>query len=249
MKRYLRLFLTMTISSILAFGLASCSSDDNDFGDWASIVTVNEISTGRYDFTLDNGEKLWIASPSNINLKPKYNRAIIYYSLSDDKKEGYDQTIKLYRFYDVLTKNAVYIPSDDKEMQDSIGHDYVKVHSMWGGGDYLNISFGYNAAGNEAHMINLVSDKEDLGVNDNIVKLQFRHNQNGDAQYYPAEGYVSFDLSDYKIEGRDKVEFEISWTDFGGQSMSKKIEYDFRKDKNGQTGAVSENYNTNLNIY
>lgn len=249
MRKYLKHFLVLAVLFVVV-GFSSCSDLDEDFADWAFIVTVNEIEKGKYDFTLDNGERVWAASPENINLKPKYDRAIIFYSLLDEKKEGYDQVVKLYRFYDVLTKGPIYIPSDDKVKQDSIGNDYIKVHSMWEGGDYLNISFGYNAAGEEAHMVNLVSEESDMGVGKDKVKLQFRHNKNGDHERYPAEGYVSFDLSPYKLEGRSKVDLEISWIDFGGQEKTKTIEYEFDStDKKQSAKIVNETSDTNLNIY
>lgn len=250
MKDYLKHSLTLIIIAVSVLGFYSCSDDDNDYADWAFIVTVNELEDGKYDFTLDNGEKLWVGYPQNVSLKPKYDRAIIFYSLLDEVKEGYDQTIKLYRYYDVLTKGPIYIAPEDQHKQDSIGYDRVKVYSMWEGGGYLNVSFGYDAAGYEAHMINLVSSEEDLAVNDDVVKLEFRHNQKGDPAHYPAEGYVSFDLTPYVKEGRDKVEFEISWKDFSGETKSKTIEYDLKKtDNKANARKVNNNKDTNLNIY
>lgn len=250
MKTYLKHFLILAVLSVVGFSFYSCSDIDEDYPDWAFIVTVNEIDKGKYDFTLDNGERLWVASPENLTFKPKYERAVVFYSLLDEKKEGYDQVIKLYRFYDVLTKKPIYIPEDDKEKQDSIGNDYIKVHSMWEGGGFLNISFGYNAAGEEAHMVNLVSYESDLGKGDDKVKLQFRHNQNGDHQHYPAEGYVSFDLAPYRESRSGKIEFEISWIDFGGKEKSKTIEYKFDGvDKTSKAKRVNKTNDTNLNIY
>ncbi|WP_108823172.1 NigD-like protein [Dysgonomonas sp. Marseille-P4361] len=251
MKDYLKHILTLIIIGALAVSFSSCLDDDNDdYADWFDFVTINELEDGKYDFTLDNGDKLWIGSPQHISLKPKYERAIVYYSLLDEKKEGYDQVIKLYDFFDILTKKPIYIAPEDVQKQDSIGYDKIKVYSIREGGGYLNISFGYNAAGKEAHMINLVSAKEDLGVNDDVIKLEFRHNQKDDPAHYPAEGYVSFDLTPFVIDGRDKVEFEISWTDFSGETRSKKIEYDLKKtDTKASVGKVNKNNDTNLNIY
>lgn len=234
---------------MVALGFSSCSDDDNDYPDWSFIVTVNELDNGEYDFTLDNGERLWVGS-GNLYRKPKYERAIVFYSLLDEKKEGYDQAIKLYGYYDVLTKKPIYIAEDDKKKQDSIGYDYIKVHSMWEGGGYLNISFGYNAAGYEPHMLNLVSNEEDLGAGEGNVKLEFRHNVNGDSQHYPADGYVSFDLTPYIEEGKDKVDLEISWTDFSGEKKTKTVEYKFDgKEEINKAKRISETNETNLNIY
>lgn len=252
MKKYIKLFSVLVLSSFLALGFSSCSDDDGYSLDkyWVSIATINEIGDNIYDFTLDNGEKLWVAAPVGLNLNPKYDRALINYTLLSGEKDGYDYYIRLNRYYEVLTKKPIYIASGDEVKQDSIGNDYIKVHSMWEGGGYLNIRFGYNAGGTYAHMLNLLSDKEDLGLNDDVVKLEFRHNQKNDPEYYPTSGYVSFDLSPYKEAGKDKIAFEISWTDFGGEKKTKTIEYTFGKDTSEEGGQqIPEEENTNLNIY
>ncbi|MDR2956306.1 MAG: NigD-like protein [Prevotella sp.] len=247
----MKLLLGLILISTITLGYSSCSDDIDPVDNyWASLVTINEIGGNSYDFTLDNGKKLWVKYPADLNLNPKYERGIIYYTVLEEQKEGYEHTIQLYRFYDVLTKGAIYIAEDDKVKQDSIGYDPIKVHSMWEAAGFLNISFGYNAGGNAAHMLNLISNEEDLSVNKDVVKLEFRHNQSGDPQYYPADGYVSFDLTPYQTEGRDKVTFEITWKDFGGQIKTKEVEY-----KYGSAATQAKTYTTlpeditNLNIY
>jgi len=253
MKKYTKLFSVLILSSILALGFYSCSDDDGYSLDkyWVNIATINKIGDNTYDFTLDNGKKLWVAAPIGLNLNPKYDRTIINYTLLSGERDGYDHYIKLNRIYEILTKKPVYIAFDNQEEQDSIGNDFIKVHSMWEGGGYLNIHFGYNIGGGKTHMLNLLSDKEDLGINDDVVKLEFRHNKNGDRDDYGYNGYVSFDLSPYKMEGKDKVTFEISWTDFKDQMKTKTIEYDLSGDNSQPEESIdiTTNENTNLNIY
>lgn len=248
----MRLLLTLILFSILTMGWTSCSDDVDSLDNyWASIVTVNKIGENKYDFTLDDGRKVWVASPSGLNLKPEYDRAIIYYSiLSEETKPGYDLSVHLGRFYDVLTKDPIYVAKDDKVKQDSIGDNSIKIYSMWEGGGYLNISFSFNAGGKEAHMINLVSNDPDLSVNEDVVSLEFRHNQRNDPQNYPADGYVSFDLTPYKVAGRDKVTFEIKWKDFGGVMKTKTVEYKYNSEVTQPNYlSLGRNHDTNLNIY
>ncbi len=234
MKKYIKLFSALILFSILALGFTSCDDDAYSLGKyWESIVTVNKIGDNTYDFTLDNGQKLWVAAPAGLNLKPKYKRAIINYTILSDKQDGYDHYIKLNGFYDVLTKNVVYIDPDNKADQDSIGYDAIKIHSIWEGGGYLNIHFGYNYGETAAHLLNLTSDDPDLSVSNNIVKLEFRHNKEGDPEKYPVKGYVSFDLTPYKIAGRDKVVFEIKSKDFSGETKIYKIEYKYSLSPSG----------------
>jgi hypothetical protein len=251
MGKYTKLFSAFILSAVLALEFISCNDDGYSLDKyWRSMATVNKTGDNTYDFTLDNGKKLWIAAPAGLNLNPKYDRAIIDYTILSDAQNGYDHFIKLNRFYDVLTKDAIYIAPGDQVKQDSIGHDPIKVHSVWEGGDYLNIYFGFNAGGVNSHMINLVSAEPDLSVNEDIVKVEFRHNKKDDPEHYPSNGYVSFDLSPYKTGGRNKVTFELTWEDFNGETKTYRIEYKYDKtdDRSGNE-ALNENYNTNLNIY
>lgn len=250
MKKYIRTISFLMLSVFFSLGFSSCNDDDGYSLDkyWRSIATVNKIGDNTYDFTLDSGEKLWAAAPVGLNLKPKYKRAIIDYTILSDEQDGYDHYVKLNGFYDVLTKDIIYIAPGDKIKQDSIGHDPIKVYSIWEGGDYLNISFGFNTGGIESHMINLVSAEPDLSGDEDIVKLEFRHNQKGDPEHYPSKGYASFSLIPYKISGRDKVTIELAWKDFGGETKTYKTEYKYNKTTE-VIDKTFEEFDTNLNIY
>ncbi|NDV77689.1 NigD-like protein [Dysgonomonas sp. 511] len=252
MRKYWRLFSALVLSLSLAAGLASCSDDDGySLGKyWESIVTVNKVGDNTYDFTLDNGKKLWVAAPAGLNLKPKYGRAIINYTILSDKIDGYDHYIRLNGFYDVLTKPVIYIAEDDEIKQDSIGYDPIKVHAIWEGGGFLNIYFGFNAGGYESHMVNLVTAKEDFGANDEIPELAFRHNVNGDKENHAANAYASFDLKPYIVAGKDKATLKISWKDFDGEVKSKIIEYKFDNEDAPLANEITpQAEDTNLNIY
>ncbi|MFV0538944.1 MAG: NigD-like protein [Dysgonomonas sp.] len=250
MKRYIQSLSILMISALLALGFVSCGDDDGYSLDkyWRSIATINKVGDNTYDFTLDSGEKLWVAAPVGLNLDPKNKRAIINYTILSDAQNGYDHYIKLNGFSEVLTKDIIYIAPDDKIKQDSIGHSPIKVYSVWEGGDYLNISFGFNVGGIGGHMINLVSAESDLSKDENIVKLEFRHNQKNDPEHYPSKSYVSFNLAPYKIEGRDEVTIELMWKDFDGETKTYKIEYKYNKTSDAEVKTYEE-FDTNLNIY
>lgn len=252
MRKYVKLFSALFFCSVLSLVFASCDDDGYSLDKyWESMVTVNKIGDNTYDFTLDDGKKLWIAAPVGLNLKPKYDRAIINYTILSDEFEGYDHAVKLNGIYDVLTKGVIYISPDNKAEQDSIGYDPIKVHGIWEGGDYLNIFFGINTGGTISHMLNLVSAEPDKSVNEDIVKLEFRHNKMTDPELYPANGYVSFSLAPYKIAGREKITIEINWTDYSGDKKTKTIEYKYDGAGNQTNGTVftGDHNDTNLNIY
>lgn len=252
MNKYIKLFSAVVLFSILALVFSSCLDDDDYYGNyWESIVTVNKIGDNTYDFTLDNGKKLWIGAPSGISLKPKYDRAIIGYRKLTGETNGYDHNIELLGFYDVLTKSPIYIPKDNEAKQDSIGHTPIEVYSLWEGGGYLNIHHEVRTADGGLHMLNLVSDQPDLSVNSDTIKLEFRHNRKDTPEYYPAKGYVCFDLEPYKKEGRDKAIIQISWKKYNGESRTKTIEYKYNDDKSekNEVDVSGQNDITNLNIY
>lgn len=221
---------------LLVLGITSCSDDDGySLGKyWRDIVTVNDKNEGEvHDFTLDNGSKLSVVATST-NYKPKYKRAIVNYTiLGDIENSGKDITdyyIKLNRVYDVLTKDVIYIAPDDKQKQDSIGYDPVKIYSIWEGGDYLNIYYGVNVGGAATHYINLVSAGPigENNSNSNVVQLEFRHNKNNDPENYGAKNYVSFDLQPFKKADSGTVTFEISVKEFGSDEPQKyTVEYKY----------------------
>lgn len=252
MRKYIKLFSVLFLSLILTSGFVSCSDDDDYIdGYMVSMVTLDKIGEDRYDLILDNGDKLWVADPEGVKLRPDYERGIIYYNILSPGKEGYDYNIKLYSFYDLLTKPVIYIAPDDQIKQDSIGNTPIRVDRMWERGGYLNVAFTYTTEGGHSHMLNLVSAEEDLGKDDEVVKLAFRHNAYKDKGGYPVGGYVSFGLAPYLASGSEEVTFEITWQDFDNVTKTKKIEYKYDGQSTQQSsGAVDENYNnTNLNIY
>lgn len=253
MKKCIKLFSALILCSFLLFGFTSCLDDDDYTLDkyWRAIATLNKVGDNTYDFTLDDGTKLWVAAPVGLNLNPQYKRALINYTLLTGKQNEYDHFIRLNGLRSILTKNPIYIPQDNVAKQDSIGNDQVKVTSIWASGGYLNISFEYMASGEQAHMLNLVSDKEDLSVNDDVAKLEFRHNRNDDPANYPAVGYVCFDLAAYLIDGRESVTFEISTKSYSEEIKTYKVEYKYGEPSAEPEGAItsSENETTNLNIY
>lgn len=215
----------------LTLGLISCNDDEGYSLDkfWISMATVNDLDEegNGYYLTLDDGTNLHIAAPLN-PYKPKTKRIFANYTILGELTGDYQYAIRLNGVQSILTKDIIFVEPEDELAQDSIANDPIKVISMKEGGGYLNIKFAYNAGGVYAHMVNLVSDQEDLGVGSDVVKLQFRHNQKNDPERYPAEGWVCFDLAPYK-EGAtgNEVTFEISSVDFGGSTVTKTIKYKF----------------------
>lgn len=217
---------------VLTYSLSSCSDDDgyslNDL--YGSLVTVHADTDGYAEsFTLDNGETMFVAATSTA-YKPKNERAVISYTILGEKYSGYDYAIKLNGYFeDVLTKPIVYIPEDDDVLQDSIGHDKIKVYSIWAREGYINIRFGYNMAGKDQHMLNLVAlDENKVQQGAEPIKLQFRHNKHNDREDYASGNmHVSFKLNEYIAAnaGSKELTFEVSWVEYDGVEKTEVLKY------------------------
>lgn len=225
----MRIFRYVILFLALAFVVASCNDDDDYSLDkyWLDMATVNDLTEDEAGFylTLDDGTNLFIASPLNV-YKPKTKRVFANYTILGDLDGDYDYAIRLNGIQGVLTKDIIYINPTDDHKQDSIGKDPIKILSMKEGGGYLNVKFEYNGGGEKSHFISVVSDDEDLSVGDAVVKLELRHNQNGDPQRYPASSWACFDLKPYQIDGKETT-FEISALDFDGTTVTKTIKYKY----------------------
>lgn len=225
----MKTFRFLLLIFIVSVAFVSCNDDGYSLGDFrVEMATINNIDESTYSLVLDDGSELWIAAPINPP-RPSTKRAIINYTILSDKQGEYDHYVKLNGIQSLLTKDVIYVNPEDGEKQDSIGTDPIKILSIWDGGGYINIRFGFNAGDVHQHMVNMLSDKADLGVADEPVKLEFRHNKMGDPENYGVNGYVSFDLSPYstaaEIAGKDKIDFEVTAIDFDGTPKTYKLEY------------------------
>lgn len=214
--------LSILILSSIILSFSACSDDDGysngEF--WVEIGTIeplNENLSG-YHIVLDDGAKLWPVNQESL-INPQYSRAQINYTKLSDSYEGYKHMVRVNYVRYILTKNILELTP---EINDSIGHDKIKILELWEGDDFINIHFGYNAGGTGIlHSINLVEDKSTVGQ-DGVITLEFRHNQNGDPEKYGVTGIVAFNLRPYKIAGQDSVKFKIKVNSFDEQN-----EYDF----------------------
>lgn len=226
-----KLSLLILIASMLIVSLVSCDSDGYSLGDqYVSIATVDASENGEArSFTLDGGTTLFVAA-SATNYKPSNPRVLINYTILGDNYEGYDHAIKLnYYMEDILTKSTVYAAPDNKEEQDKLGYDKVKVTTMFARADYITIEYGLNVGGKDSHFMNLVRVNEDFKQNgDEPIKLQFRHNKGKDEENYGSGlMFVSFKIDDFvkANEGLKELKFEVSWEEYSGEKKTMELKY------------------------
>ncbi len=226
-----KLSLLILIVSVLVVSLVSCESDGYSLGDqYVSIATVDASENGEANsFTLDGGTTLFVAA-SGTNYKPSNPRVLINYTILGDNYGGYDHAIKLnYYMQDILTKPTVYVAPDDKEGQDKLGYDKVKITTMFARAGYITIEYGINVGGQDSHFINLARLSEDLKQNgEEPIKLEFRHNKGKDEENHGSGlMFVCFSIDDFvkANEGLKELKFEVSWEEYSGEKKTMELKY------------------------
>jgi hypothetical protein len=221
--KYFR-FLPVVSAMLVACSLLSCSSflnDDDPPTTSLAIATVKVVEGNDYYFGLDDGDTMYPVDKSSI---PGYKvkdgqRALVYFSLTDQEVEGYDYTIRVLGIEDVLTKDVILLT---EEVADSIGDDKINAVSIRLSKEYLTIQFRLLGTGNpnKPHMLNLVQnlttpeEAEADNVKDSddgeYLNLEFRHNAFDDAPMQLSENYVSFKLNNALIDGKKGIKIRVN---------------------------------------
>jgi hypothetical protein len=224
--------IKLVLIAILSLLLFGACNDDNGYSlakQWEALATVYPTSETSYYLVLDDGSKLGILA-SNINYTPKENqRVYVNFTLLDEAGTDFDYYAKINRMSEILTKGVINLTAEN---QDSIGNDPVKIHSLWIGDDYLNIYFGFNSGDQKTHFINLVNNTtvSRPAITGGKIYLEFRHNTNGDPEWYARDGFVAFDLRPYKAawqELQDSIDLVINVQDFNGKYKTYTKTYKF----------------------
>lgn len=215
--------LRVIIFSVIFFGLAvmftSCSDDGYSLGDmWVGIATVEDIDGTNFTLTVGDSTTLWIGASNVPHYQPKQKRALINFTILGDNYAGYDHIVKLNSIKEILTKDVKPI---ERDSLNKLPNDPIRLKSMWISGGYLNIRFSYPYGGDSQHEVNLFEAKETGGVSSgNAIKLEFRHDKNGDSDRWWTETYASFDLQSLQVVGQDSVELEIKTNTNSGENIS-----------------------------
>jgi hypothetical protein len=210
-------FVFILMLPLLAF--ISCDNDDDD-DRWVSIATVsNPDNSAHFSLKLDNNKTLYVSKTNFESYRPKTGqRVLVDYTVLDRKAETYN--VKLNDAYNILTKGIFYITP---ETQDSIGNDPIAIRDIWVGSDFLNVEFLYWGYG-KTHYINLVKD-DSKQYADNKIHLEFRHNNNNDAQVYRYNGIVSFNLTSLLSQTSTPLELAIHIKKYNGEESVYNFEY------------------------
>lgn len=230
MKKILLIFLA--ISSLI---YTSCDDDDNDIlwvNYYMSVGTVTKKSDSLY-ITTDKGNVL---KPKSTYVDTEFleddMRVLVDFRiLSDaDDNEFYDYYIEMFDINEILTKPVFKFDSETpKEVKDSIGDDMVHISDTWSHNDYVNVEFTYKG-GSKTHYINLVYDGENATTTNGEIILELKHNDNNDQYKHRIWGLASFDVSSFKEEGKESIDFLIRTMGEDGEfNYNKIITYSFEK--------------------
>ena len=191
--------------------LQSCNNSDTDVPECYALVTIHNPGgvSGIFPFSLDNGQTLYPSEMADVFVG--YNpedgdRALIYYSLLDTPKEGYDYNIKLYALQAILTKKVESLDPNNQTDIENFGDDPIEVaeenntYNYLISGGYLTLTYNiYASLQGESHKISLVRNTQDTDTEEpEYTMLELRHKAETsieDSSKY--SGLVSFKLGDY----------------------------------------------------
>ena len=207
-------FLLLLVSSLmLAVGLTSCENDDYREPTYNGLVTVRYTESEVLYFQLDDVRTLYPVNMGNNKLWEDGQRALINFYVVDEDDKGFTDAVYVNWIERVLTKSMV--ESKGMENDSLYGKDPVEIVRDWVTvveDGYLTLRFRTYWSGGVTHTVNLLA-----GVNPaNPYEVEFRHNANGDLNYYVGDGLVAFDLSKLPdTEGRT-VKLTLKWMSFSG---------------------------------
>ena len=148
-------------------------------------------------------------------------RALINFYVVDEDDKGFTDAVYVNWIERVLTKSMV----ESKGVENDLvyGKDPVEIVRDWVTvveDGYLTLRFRTYWSGGVTHTVNLLA-----GVNPaNPYEVEFRHNANGDLNYYVGDGLVSFDLSKLPDTEGKTVKLTLKWMSFSGP---KSVAFDY----------------------
>lgn len=194
--------------------VSSCMDDDDAYSlDKFAVEVMTVVPDGDvYYLRRDNGEKLWPFASAHPEYQAEKTRAIVNYTMLSDSIPGFDHGIKVNWIDNILTKAIA--PYEGARNDSIYGTDPVAMEAIAIGDGYLNIRFGANYGGQEAHYINLIPVAE----NDSLpYTLEFRRNAFNDPAHYAASSIVAFDLSTLPSTEGKEVDLVIRTKTFEGE--------------------------------
>ncbi len=188
-----------------------------------AIVTIKTLPSGESFFQLDDSTTLEPVGWKNPYLNKKEIRALVNFSLLDERSQQYSHRVRVMRVDTVRTKPAMLmhvadLPYKDVEPVDIITDwltvcedGYVTLH--------FSAKWGEDADRLHPHLVNLLINP------DNPRELEFVHSVNGDRNGTVwRDGIVSFKISDLMPAIKeDEVILPLKWLSYDSQPQKKEL--------------------------
>ena len=187
--------LSLTLGLCLC--LTSCLDDDNQpLPVYSTLGTVTSVSPAIIDTDMcGNIQPESSSILSNEKADSIGQRVLANLYITSNDKDLKREDIKITNLYKVLTKNADETRLADSPDPDSFGNSPIQVTGLSISKEHLNVQF--NTLGGEEkipHRISLLlTDKSTLDE-DGYLRLDLRHDANGDIQSIIYWGIASFTL-------------------------------------------------------
>lgn len=221
-------FLLLLVLSVIMF--TSCEDDVYYEPAYYGLVTVRYTDSDVLYLQLDEDRMLYPVNMSSNKLWDEGQRALINFYVVNEDDKGFTDAVYVNWINLVLTKLLV----ENKGVENDVvyGNDPVEIVRDWVTiveDGYLTLRFRTYWSGGVAHSVNLL-----MGVNaEDPYEVEFRHNANGDFEYYIGDGLVSFDLSKLPDTGGKIVKLTLKWMSFSGPK-SVVFDYCTRKSTDGR---------------
>ena len=206
-------FLLLLVSLPMAMIFTSCEEDREVSPLYNGLVTIRYTDSDVLYFQLDDVRTLYPVNMGNGKLWEDGQRALINFYVVDEDDKGFTDAVYVNWIERVLTKSMV----ESKGVENDVvyGKDPVEIVRDWVTvveDGYLTLRFRTYWSGGVTHTVNLLA-----GVNPgNPYEVEFRHNANGDYNYYVGDGLVSFDLSKLPDTKGKTVNLTLKWMSFSG---------------------------------
>ena len=206
-------FLLLLVSLPMAMIFTSCEEDRVVSPLYNGLVTIRYTESDVLYFQLDDVRTLYPVNMGNSKLWEDGQRALINFYVVDEDDKGFTDAVYVNWIERVLTKAM----AESKGVENDLvyGKDPVEIVRDWVTvveDGYLTLRFRTYWSGGVTHTVNLLA-----GVNPaNPYEVEFRHNANGDYNYYVGDGLVSFDLSKLPDTKGKTVKLTLKWMSFSG---------------------------------
>ncbi|WP_300726091.1 NigD-like C-terminal domain-containing protein [uncultured Bacteroides sp.] len=193
-------FLSCSIGLLLCGAVfSSCLDDDNDWETfYPTLATVNSDSD-PLSLVSDSYGTLIPKNPGYIktmNADSTGQRVLAGVQFleedAENKRENSKQ-VQIVNLTKILTKKANDLRVEGTE--DVFGNDPIQIVAATISNYHLNIQYTlWGSNSNIAHRISLVLDENSIVDEEGLLRVEFRHNAEGDRQEQPFWGMVSYTL-------------------------------------------------------